>query len=403
MRWMFVTGLLVSTLAAAQPPTPPRTAGAQMAKPAPKLPSAEPQLTRLDGSTITIAEVERFITAQMQAAHVTGLAIAVLQRGEVAYVKAFGERDTAKHLPLEIDSVMYGASFTKAMYATIVADLAEAGAIDLDRPVAALLGKPWAQVPRYTELAGDPRADKITPRMLLSHTAGFANLRFLEPDGKLHIHFEPGEKYAYSGDGINLLQLAVEAATNKPGGDLMRERIFAPLGMTRTSMTWQPLLADQTAIGYDKRGRPLGHVQRTAARAAGSMDTTIADYARFLSAMMRGTLVSPAAKRAALTPRIAIHTARQFPTLEMTPSTEPDKVGLAYGLGWGLLTKTPYGLGYFKEGHDDGWGNYSLAFDRSGIGIVLMSNSDNGETIFRALLEKIIKDDVTPWAWEGYP
>jgi len=365
--------------------------------------AAPDKLVRLDGSTITVAEVEKFIAQQMQAAHVAGLAIAVLQRGEVAYVKAFGERDTAKHLPLEVDTVMYGASLTKAMFATVVAELATRGGIDLERPVVELLKKPWSQLPRFTDLAGDPRASKITARMLLTHTAGFANLRYLEPDGRLHLHFEPGTKYAYSGDGINLLQLVVEEVTGKPGGDLMRERIFEPLGMTRTSMTWQPQLADNTAIGYDKSGRPLGHVQRQLARAAGSMDTTIVDVARFLSAMMRGKLVSEDAKRAALTPRIEIHTARQFPTLEMTPSKDNDRVGLAYGLGWGLLTRTPYGVGYFKEGHDDGWGNYALAFDKHGIGVVLMSNSDNGELVFRAILDKVIKDDVTPWAWEGYP
>lgn len=381
MRWLLALALMASHVAHAQPE----------------------RLTRLDGTTVAVSDVEQTITQLMTTAHVTGLAIAVIQHGEVAYVKAFGERDTAKHLPLEIDTVMYGASFTKAMFGTVVAELAQRGTIDLDRPVIELLKRPWSQVPKFTELARDPRADKITGRMLLNHTSGFANLRYLEPDNRLHIHFEPGSRFAYSGDGINLLQLAVEAVTGKTGDALMRAHVFEPLGMTRTSMTWQPKLADNTAIGYDRRGRPLGHVQRSAARAAGSMDTTIVDVAKFVSAMMRGTLVSPDAKRLALTPGITIHTARQFPTLEMLPSTANDKIGLAYGLGWGLLTKTPHGPAYFKEGHDDGWGNYLIAFDDRGLAVVLMSNSDNGETIFRAVLDKVMKNDVTPWAWEGYP
>lgn len=365
---------------------------------------AEPaKLVRLDGSTITSDEVERFITQRMQAARVTGLAIAILQRGEIAYVRAFGERDAEHHLPLGVDTVMYGASFTKAMFGAVVAALSEAGVIDLDRPIAEVLSQPWSAIPKWADLASDPRANRITARMLLSHTAGFANYRFLEPDGRLRLHFEPGTKYAYSGEGLNLLQVVVEKVTGQSADALMRERVFKPLGMTRTSMTWQPQLADDTAVGHDRRGRSIGHVQRPAPRAAGSMDTTIADVAKFLSATVRGTLISPEAKQAMLTPRIAIHTAAQFPTLAMIPTQDNDRVGLAYGLGWGLLTKTPYGPGYFKEGHDDGWGHYMLAFDTPGIAIVLMSNSDNGETIYRAILNKVLHDDVTPWAWEGYP
>ncbi len=366
--------------------------------------AAEPaRVTRLDRSTITAAEIDAFIAQQVKAQRVAGLAVAIISRGEVAYLKTFGQRDLAHKLPLEPDTVMYGASFSKAVFGALVANLAAEQVLDLDRPVIELLGKPWAQVPRFTELAADPRAAKITPRMLISHTAGFANLRYLEPDGRVHIHFEPGSQYAYSGDGVQLLQLVVEAVTRRAVGDLIRERVFEPLAMTRTSMVWQPQFAGNTAIGYDAYGHAIGHEQRPAAKAAGSMDTTIADFARFVAAVMTNKVVSPEAKQLMLTPAISIRFATQFPTLKMTPTTDNDRVGLAYGLGWGLLTKTAYGPGYFKEGHDDGWGSYAVAFDERGLAMILMSNSDNGEKVFRPILEKVMHDDVTPWTWEGYP
>jgi CubicO group peptidase (beta-lactamase class C family) len=66
--------------------------------------------------------------------------------------------------------------------------------------------------------------------MLLSHTSGFANFRWLEDDRKLRIHFEPGSRFAYSGEGIDLLQLVVETITKKPLDELMQERVFQPLG-----------------------------------------------------------------------------------------------------------------------------------------------------------------------------
>lgn len=402
MRWHVLAAITLSALSMLGAEAGPLGQGERVvAIGRPDGPERSERLARLDGSTISVDEVDQFIAQEVKAARVTGLAVAILERGEVAYLRTFGERDGRQ--PLLPDTVMYGASFTKAVFGALVASLAAEHVIDLDRPVIEQMHKTWSQIPRFDDLAYDLRANLITPRMLMSHTTGLVNLRQLEPDGRLRLHFMPGTQYAYSGEGVNLMQIVVEEVTGHPIADLLAQRFFTPLGMTRTSMLWQPKLADNTAAGHDRRGGTLGHVQRLRSRAAGSMDTTITDFATFLSAMMRGSLISAQAKQLMLAPRIAIHFHEQFPTFAMNPTTDNDKVGLAYGLGWGLLTKTPYGLGYFKEGHDDGWGNYALAFDDAGIGVVLMSNSDNGESIFRAVLEHVLHDDVTPWTWEGYP
>ena len=55
-----------------------------------------------------------------------------------------------------------------------------------------------------------------------------------------------------------------------------------------------------------------------------------------------------------------------------------------------------------KEGHDDGWENHAVVFPEKRIALVLMSNSSNGDSIFKELLETLIKDTYTPWKWEGY-
>lgn len=58
----------------------------------------------------------------------------------------------------------------------------------------------------WGELVSDERWKLITPRMALNHFTGFANLAFLEPDGRLRIHFHPGPRYVYSGEGMMLIQ-----------------------------------------------------------------------------------------------------------------------------------------------------------------------------------------------------
>ncbi len=78
-----------------------------------------------------------------------------------------------------------------------------------------------------------------------------------------------------------------------------------------------------------------------------------------------------------------------------------DNIFLGYGLGWGLL-QSPYGTGAFKEGHGDGFQHYSIIFPKQEKGILILSNSDNAESIFKELLETAIGDRFTPWYWENY-
>ena len=105
-----------------------------------------------------------------------------------------------------------------------------------------------------------------------------------------------------------------------------------------------------------------------------------------------------------LKPFIRINTLHEFPEkLNEPESEETRRVGLAYGVGWGLLTKTPYGPAFFKEGHGDGAQNYMICFERRKACMIILTNSDNGEHAFKPLLEKLFGDTVTPWEWEGYP
>lgn len=296
---------------------------------------------------------------------------------------------------------MYGASFTKAVFGYFVMQMVEQGMIDLDKPVEQYLAKPLPSFEKYRDLAGDERYKMITARILLSHTSGLPNWRWFNEDERLDIKFTPGTKYSYSGEGINLLQFIIEMITNQSLVEMMEARIFRPFGMKRTSMIWQESFANNYAIGHDEDCQPLGHKRRMAARAAGSMDTTIYDFAHFIQAVMQGQGLSPLSKAQMLSPQIEIYSKYQFPTPSIETTDAYRDIELAYGLGWGLL-KSPYGPAYFKGGHDDGWQNYTICFDVPGIALIIMSNSSNGESIFKELLNDLIGDIYTPWQWHKY-
>ncbi len=363
--------------------------------------SAQSIVKRLDGSTISPAEIDATVTRLMRAAEVTGAGVAIFNDGKIAYLKAYGFRDTEKNLPLTVDSVMTAASFSKVALAYLAMQLVEAGKLDLDRPVYQYFPKPLPEYPTYQDLAADPRYKLITARMLLSHTSGFPNFRWINDDRKLNINFDPGSRFGYSGEGIELLQFVVETITHQPLEELMQAHVFQPLGMTRTSMVWQDRFEGDYANAYDEYGRSIGAERRPTADAAGSMQTTPRDFAQFMLAVMNGKGLKPKTRELMLSPQIQILAKHQFPTMENIPTDENKAIRLSYGLGVGLYW-TPYGKAFFKEGHDVGWRNYTVCFDQSKTGILIMTNSANGEGMFKELLETLIKNPYTPIEWEGY-
>jgi CubicO group peptidase (beta-lactamase class C family) len=359
------------------------------------------KIVRLDGTTISTAEADATVNRLMKEAEVTGAAIAIIHNDEIVHMKGYGFRDKEKNLPLTPDSAMSGASLTKSAFAYLVMTLVDAGTLNLDKPIQQYLPKPLPEYPNYADLANDDRYKRITARMLLSHTAGFPNWRWLEDDHKLKIHFDPGTRYAYSGEGIDLLQLVVETVTKRPLEELMQERVFRPFGMTRTSLVWQDKFENDYANGYDEYGRDLGPHKRARADAAGSMNTTLRDFSLFLQGVMSGKGLTKNSWTEMFKPQMQIYSKYQFPTFQPQITEANKAIRLSYGLGWGLYW-TPYGEAFFKEGHDEGWRDYAVAFLEKKDAILILINSSNGEGIYKDLLESLQANTFTPIEWEGF-
>jgi CubicO group peptidase (beta-lactamase class C family) len=300
------------------------------------------KVRRLDGSAITSTEIDATVNRVMKAAEVPGMGLAILSDGEVVYLKGYGLRDKENSLPMTPETVMSAASFTKVAFGNLVMQLVDRGQLNLDKPVYEYLPKPLPDYPNYRDLAADPRYRKITARMLLSHTSGFPNWRWFNDDRKLNI-----------------------------------------------------------AFGYDEYGRSLGPQRRQKADAAGSMLTTAQDFARFLQAVLESKGLRKQTRASMLSPQIAILSKRQFPTFSTETTDENKGIKLSYGLTWGLYW-TPYGKAFFKEGHDDGHMNYAVCFEEKKSCIVMMTNSSNGEGIYKELLETLQKNTYTPIEWEGF-
>jgi CubicO group peptidase (beta-lactamase class C family) len=366
------------------------------------------EIRRLDGSTISKADASAFARSAFAQEHVTGAEIAILDHGQLVWSEAFGLRRRDPELPMTTDTNTWAASITKSVFATYVMQLVEKGEFSLDTPVAKQLPQPLDSYEPYresaSELVKDPRWLTVTPRMLLSHSAGLMNFATIEPDKKMHLHFQPGTQFWYSGEGINIVQFVIEQQKKRPLNELMQDAIFGPLGMKQTGMIYRQEFAPNVADRYDEAEKFRSQTKRGPTRAAGSMATSVNDLARFTSALLGGQILKASTMKEMLKPVLTINTLHEFPIKpNELESEETRKVGLAYGVGWGLLTKTQYGPAFFKEGHGDGAQNFMICFERRKACMIILTNSDNGEKAFKPLLEKLFGDTVTPWEWEGYP
>lgn len=370
-------------------------------------------IKRIDNTKIKAADLEVKIKSLVKEANVTGLAISILNDNQIVYRNAFGYADYDRKTALQINHSFYGASLSKAVFGYLVSVLVSEGVIDLDKPLQEYFDFPLYELTSrnkghgFEDLEDDKRYEKITARMCLTHTTGFQNWRSIprpdDPENKksLKIYFEPGTQYFYSGEGMSLLQYAIQSIAKKNIEELAREKVFEPFKMKNTSYIWQSRFDNKYCNGHTTRQRVIWKDKRDNAFAAGSLETNLIDYSIFVQQIMKLYNSGSKITQRLFRPNFRIRTKAQFGALSLQESNENDKIQLNYGLGWGLL-QTPYGLGAFKEGHGEGFQHYTILFPETGTGIVMISNSDNAESIFKELLEVTIGDTYTPWKWENY-
>ena len=358
------------------------------------------------------AAIDAEVSKIMTHTHANGMAIAVIDHGNIGYVHAYGIRN-ANGDPLTTDTVMYGASLTKTVFAYTVMQLVDQGKLNLDTPIKDDLDNPLPSYGPdpvfpdkhgpYKDLADDSRWEKITPRMCLTHSTGFNNFWFIEPDQKLHIHFEPGARFNYSGEGFILLQFIIEHGRKAQGLGLdvgeLTNAIFDRLGMTRTSLVWRDAFAGNLADGWNDQGQSQQLDRRKKVRVAGSMDTTISDLPKFVAALVRGDGLSAASRAEMTKPLLHLTTVHQFPPFLPDLPVSEQRKDLYAGLGV-VVFDGPQGHGFYKGGHDGQTANTMVCIATAQRCVLILSNDVRSEASFPELVKFILGDTGVPYDWE---
>ena len=196
--------------------------------------------------------------------------------------------------------------------------------------------------------------------------------------------------------------MVIEEMTGRGLEELAREIVFDPLGMNRTSYVWKEDFEKNYAWPHDEFERPRTKEKRSEAQAAGSMQTTAQDYARLIEDILQAKNLSRATVEKMLTPQVAITSERMFgPGIWRETESNKD-IRLSWCLGWGRFD-SGHGRAFFHTGHEYGFQNYAVTYSDAGIGVVLLSNSDNFESVAREIVAAVVGPDESPYEWLGYP
>ncbi|HSV51744.1 MAG TPA: serine hydrolase domain-containing protein [Burkholderiaceae bacterium] len=267
--------------------------------------------------------LQRQTPALMASARVPGLAMALVTDAGLAWQGTFGLADSRTREPVAQETVFEAASLSKPVFAHAVLQLVDAGLLGLDTPLAHYL-------PGGYDVGDDSRLAQITARHVLSHRTGFPNWR--AAGAPLAIHFTPGERFSYSGEGFVYLARVVERLTGESTERTVKRLVFDPLGMTHSSFLWQDSHAQRKAFGHDARGESQGQRRFGAANPASSLSTTAPDFARFLIAVLNGERLKPETAAQMLRSQVRVGPSTSSIGRRATPLSDE----VSWGLGWGL-------------------------------------------------------------------
>jgi CubicO group peptidase (beta-lactamase class C family) len=310
---------------------------------------------------------------------VPGAAVVFVRNGEIILSKNWGKRRADKNAPIDDQTIFPAASLTKPVFAYGALMLVRDGKLDLDRSLSDYLDEPYIE--------DDERLKKITARMVLCHTSGFPNWRpgyWTGSPKPLKILFEPGTNFKYSGEGYNYLQRVVEKITGRPLDIYMKDAVLDPLDMQDSYFVWDEAMASVIVTPHGRWGQTADKYQWRPHKpmAAGTLFTTIEDYARFLSAMLDNA--DQAKPTSSFTQKLSAKDLEKM----LESQIEIDKP-LAWSLGWGLEKKGDDWF-FWQWGDNPGIKHFAAGSRSRKLAVVVFTNGQNGKNVYQPIIEAVL-------------
>jgi CubicO group peptidase (beta-lactamase class C family) len=341
--------------------------------------AAQTQPRAVESTASSVGGLDQFVSEQLQKWKVPGVAIAVVQNGQVIYSHGFGLRDVKDNLPVTTKTIFPIGSISKSFTSLSMGMLNDEGKLQWDTPVRQYI----SEFQMYDPVA----SERMTPRDLISHRVGMAGhdlvwyssdfsredlvrrLRFLQSDHD----FRSGYHYC------NLLVMTAGYLVGRISGtsweDFAREHILQPLQMTSTSFSVDEMKKssdfshpyrkdERTEVVSEIPFHPLSSIGP-----AGSINSNVEDMARY-AIFQLGTgkigdrqLVSAA--------NLKLNHTAQVP---MPDGLRPEEIGpRSYAMGWVISSYRGHPLWWHNGGIDGFYALLALLPDRN-FGVVILTN-----------------------------
>ena len=357
-----------------------------------------------DNARGALADIDAVIESALENFGVPGLAIAVVASDEVVFAKGYGLRHVDDATPVTPDTLFAIGSTTKAFTAFILGTLVDEGELDWDTPLIEYLPDFRLYDDHATRrlkvrdllihASGLPRHDLLWYNSSLSRDELFARLAYLEPTRDL------GEEFQYQNLMFMTAGYLAERITDRSWEDLVRERIFTPLGMQRSNFS---VLASQQypnhASPYALEGRaaqliPFRNIDTVGP--AGSINSSVSEMSQWMRMQLGGgaigkkRLIEAATLREMHTPHMAIS---QYPSRSRT-------MAMGYGLGWSIEAHRGHFL--VQHGGDiDGFSSWVALLPLDDFGVVVYTNAAGANPVPTAVARTVI-DRILGLADAGY-
>jgi len=313
------------------------------------------------------ARIDQVLSATYKA-DAPGATVIVVRDGKTILRKAYGLADLERKQALAADTPMRLGSITKQFTSTGILMLVDEGKIKLDDDISVYL-------PDYPT-----QGRKITIEHLLTHTSGIVSYtgkpvysNAMQKDVTVQqmvdsfkndpLDFAPGSRYKYNNSGYFLLGAIIEKVSGKTYDKFVEERIFVPLGMTRSAYEGHERDKASRAQGYTRAPegfQPSKPISMTQPYAAGSLVSTVDDLARWDAAVSSGKLLKAASWQRAFTPYVLT-------------------TGSSTGYGYGWETGTLRGAQMIGHGGGiPGFNTFALRLPAEKLYVAVLSNTDSG-------------------------
>ncbi len=318
--------------------------------------------------------VDAIVAAQMRAQRIPGVAVAVVRRGEVVKAKGYGFANVEHEVPVTDRTIFQSGSVGKQFTATAVMLLVEDGVLSLSDPLKKF----------YPD--GPASWQPITVRHLLSHTSGIPDYTgglvdyrrdYTDDDlarmaYALPLDFTPGDQWKYSNTGYVLLGGIVRKASGKFYGDVLRDRVFTPLGMASARVISESDIVPHRAAGYQLSASELKNQEWVSpslnTTADGSLYLSLRDYIAWDRGLRTAAILKPESWTAIFEP-VRLNSGRRFP----------------YGFGWTVDRLA----GQQVVSHGGAWQGFKTYIARylgDDLTVVALANLEQAQP------ERIVKD-----------